>query len=287
MILVIGQTGQVAREIARRAPNARYLSRAEADLNSPDTAEAVVAQALAETGATAVINAAAYTAVDRAEKEEALAHQVNAESPGRIAALCAARGIPIVHISTDYVFDGSGEAPRAPDAPTGPIGAYGRTKLSGEEAVSAAGGPHAVLRTSWVFSAHGANFLKTMLRLSESRDALRIVADQVGGPTPAGAIAEATLEIAKALRANPTLSGTYHFSGAPDVSWADFARAIFAEAGRDVAVSDIPTSEYPTPARRPLNSRLDCEATEAAFGVSRPVWCVALSPILSELRSHA
>lgn len=281
MILVLGRSGQVATELARQAPAALCLGRAEADLSEPGAAARIVADAL-DAGVTAVINAAAYTAVDRAEAEEGLAACVNAAAPGLIARECAARGVPLVHLSTDYVFDGTGSAPRAPGAGTAPLGAYGRTKLAGETAVRAAGGPHAILRTSWVFSPHGANFVTTMLRLSETRDALTIVADQVGGPTPADAIAAACLRIADALRADRALSGTYHYAGAPEVSWADFARAIFAEAGRAVAVTDIPTAEYPTPARRPLNSRLDCTATEAAFGLPRPDWRAGLRATLKE-----
>jgi len=282
-LLVVGRTGQVATELASLAPAAVFLARAEADLSQPAAAADAVAQALDATGADAVVNAAAYTAVDRAEEEEALAAAVNGAAPSAIAAVCARRRRPFVHISTDYVFDGSGDAPHAPDAGVAPLGAYGRTKLAGEEGVRAAGGPHAILRTSWVFSPHGANFVKTMLRLSETRDALSIVADQVGGPTPARAIAGACLTIAECLAADPALSGTYHFSGAPDVSWAEFARAIFAEAGRHVRVTDIPTSGYPTPAPRPLNSRLDCAATEAAFGLSRPDWRAGLRATLAAL----
>jgi len=283
-LVVIGQTGQVARELAALAPGATFLSRAEADLSQPERAGEAVAAALDSAGAEAVVNAAAYTAVDRAEQEEALAHAVNAAAPGRIAAACAAAGVPIVHLSTDYVFDGSGAAPRPPDAPTAPKSAYGRTKLAGEQAVRAAAGPHVVLRTAWVFSPNGANFVKTMLRLSETRDALSIVSDQVGGPTPARAIARACLEIAGRLAADPALSGIYHFSGAPDVSWAGFAREIFARSGRAVAVTDIRTADYPTPAARPLNSRLDCSATAAAFGLARPDWRDGLDDTLARLK---
>jgi dTDP-4-dehydrorhamnose reductase len=231
----------------------------------------------------AILNAAAYTAVDRAEEEPDLAHAVNARAVGEMAGWAAARGIPLVHISTDYVFDGSGTHPRAPDAPTAPLGVYGDSKRAGEEALRAAGGTHAILRTSWVFSAHGGNFLKTMLRLSETRDRLTIVADQVGGPTPAGAIAQACLTIAAALVTDPGRSGTYHFSGAPEVSWAGFAREIFAAAGRDVTVEDIPTTDYPTPAARPLNSRLDCSSLSETFGIDRPDWRAATHEIVGAL----
>lgn len=278
-LLVFGRTGQVATELARLAPRAAFLSRAEADLTEPESC----AEAIAARMPDAVINAAAYTAVDRAETEEELATLVNAAAPAAMARACAAAGIPMVHVSTDYVFDGSGHAPRKPDDPTAPLNAYGRSKLGGERGIRAAGGCHAILRTSWVFSAHGNNFLRTMLRLSETRDALGIVDDQVGGPTPAGAIAGACLAIAARLAETPDLSGTYHFSGAPDIGWNGFAEAIFAAAGREVAVSGIATAAYPTPAARPLNSRLDCTATGAAFGLARPDWRAALPEILNEL----
>ena len=209
---------------------------------------------------------------------------INGEAPGAMAAACAGLGIPFVHISTDYVFAGNGTDPWAPGDATAPLGAYGRTKLAGERAVMAAGGASAILRTSWVFSAHGANFLKTMLRLGESRDRLTIVADQIGGPTPARAIAEACLTIADRLVAEPGKAGIYHFSGAPDASWADFAREIFACAGIACAVEDIPTTAYPTPAARPLNSRMDCSATEAAFGIPRPDWRAATADAVRALR---
>ncbi len=278
-LLVFGETGQVARELARRAPDAQYLGRGHADLTDPQ----VCAAAILDRKPTAVINAAAWTAVDKAEDERDAAMVVNALAPGAMAGACAALGIPFVHISTDYVFDGSGDAPWRPHDPTGPLGAYGQTKLAGEEAVAQAGGIWAVLRTSWVFSAHGANFVKTMLRLSETRDALTVVADQIGGPTPAGDIAAACLAMADNLKADPATRGIYHFSGAPDVSWADFAREIFRQAGRAVTVSDIPTEAYPTPAPRPRNSRLDCGTTKSVFGIDRPDWRKGLAEVLDEL----
>lgn len=278
-LLVFGKSGQVATELARRAPGALFLGRDAADLTEP----AACAARIAESEADVVINAAAYTAVDKAEEDEATALAVNGVAPAAMAGAAAARGIPFLHVSTDYVFDGSGSTPWTPDAPTGPLGAYGRTKLAGEEGVCAAGGRHAILRTSWVFSAHGGNFVKTMLRLSDTRDALTIVADQVGGPTPAGAIADALLRMALALHRGEAAGGTYHFSGAPDVSWAEFAREIFAQAGRPVAVTDIPASDYPTPAVRPANSRLDCTTLMRDFGIARPDWRKGLTEILKEL----
>jgi len=278
-LLVFGATGQVATELRRQAPEATFLGRAEVDLSDP----AACAAAVAASDVDGVINAAAWTAVDRAEAEEEAARLVNADAPASIARAASARGVPLVHISTDYVFDGTGTRPWRPDDPTGPLGAYGRTKLAGEKGVRDAGGAHAILRTSWVFSAHGANFVKTMLRLADSRDRLSVVADQVGGPTPAAAIAEACLTVVHALAADPSKSGTWHFAGAPDTSWAGFAREIFRQAGRQVTVEEIPTSAWPTPARRPLNSRLDCSATEAAFGLSRPDWRAHLTDVLREL----
>ena len=279
MILVFGQTGQVARELARLAPEARFLSRAEADLSDP----AACAAAIQTLRPRAVINAAAYTAVDRAETDEESATVVNGLAPEAMARACAALGVPMVQISTDYVFDGSGAQPFAPDHPTGPLGAYGRSKLRGEIGVRGAGGAHVILRTSWVFSAHGANFVKTMLRLGAERDLLRVVADQVGGPTPARAIAATCLRCADALCESPTLSGTYHLAGQPAVSWADFARAILHAAGLSCAVQDIPSGDFPTPARRPLNSRLDCSTLVANFGITLPNWHEELTAILAEL----
>ena len=277
-LLIFGKTGQVAQELARLAPDARYLGRDEADLADP----AACAAAIHAAKPTAVINAAAWTAVDRAEAEEAAATIVNGDAPTAMARACADLGIPFVQISTDYVFDGSGTAPFAPDHPTAPLGAYGRSKLKGENGTRAAGGPHAILRTSWVFSAHGNNFLKTMLRLGREREKLTVVADQIGGPTPARAIAEACLIIAKALQSDAGKTGTYHFSGAPDVSWADFARDIMAQVGLSCIVEDIPTSAYPTPAKRPANSRMNCDSLEI-FGLSRPDWRAAVHEAIREL----
>lgn len=277
-LLVFGLTGQVACELRRLAPDAAFLGRDDADLADP----AACAAAIDTRAPDAVINAAAWTAVDKAEAEEAAATVVNGEAPAAMARACAARAIPFVHLSTDYVFDGTGSTPFAPDHPTLPLSAYGRSKLAGETGVRAAGGPHVVLRTSWVFSAHGANFLKTMLRFGRERERLTVVADQIGGPTPARAIAGACLTIAERLGADPGLSGTYHFAGAPDVSWADFAREIMAQAGLGAAIDDIPTAAWPTPARRPANSRLDCTGL-AAFGLQRPDWRAGVAAALHDL----
>ncbi|MEM6635174.1 MAG: dTDP-4-dehydrorhamnose reductase [Pseudomonadota bacterium] len=278
-LLVFGKTGQVATELARLAPEATFLGRQEADLSDPDACAA----ALRDQRPTAVINAAAYTAVDQAEDEEALATMINGRAPGAMAQAAATLEIPFVHISTDYVFGGGGDSPFEASGTTAPLGVYGRSKDAGEKAVRAAGGTHAILRTSWVFSAHGSNFVKTMLRLAGSRDHLTIVSDQTGGPTDARAIADACLTIAKVLMSDQKAGGTYHFSGAPDTNWADFARAIFELSGRSVAVENIPSTAFPTKAKRPLNSRLDCSTTTKTFGLERPDWKVGLAGVLAEL----
>jgi len=278
MILVFGQTGQVATEIARLAPDALCVGRDRVDLADPDACRDLVLD-VAPSG---IINAAAYTAVDRAEEDEALATRINGDAPAAMAQAAARLGVPFVHISTDYVFDGAGKQPVSPEHPTAPLGAYGRSKLVGEQGVKAAGGEAAILRTSWVFSAHGNNFVKTMLRLGGDRDKLTVVADQIGGPTPARDIAAACLTILDSLRDDPGRAGLYHFAGAPDTSWAGFAREIMAQAGLACVVEDIPTSAYPTPARRPLNSRMDC-ATLARFGLERPDWRAGLALVLAEL----
>ena len=278
MILVFGKTGQVATEL-QRLEGVVALGREQADLSDP----AACADVIRNHAPKAVINAAAYTAVDRAEEEEALAILVNGAAPRAMAQACADLGIPFVHVSTDYVFEGTGDAPWQPGNVAAPQNAYGRSKRVGEIGIHNSGAVHAILRTSWVVSAHGSNFVKTMLRLSETRDALNVVADQIGGPTPARDIAAACFEIAKQLIQDPTKSGTYHYSGAPDVSWAEFSAEIFSQAGRLVRIVPIPTAEYPTPAKRPLNSRMDCRETEEAFAISRPDWRDGLQKILKDL----
>lgn len=278
-LLVFGRNGQVATELGRLKPDALFLSREDADLSDPSACAAAI-RAHAPQG---VINAAAWTAVDKAEAEEAAATVINGDAPAAMARECADLGIPLVQISTDYVFDGNGESPFTPASPTSPMSAYGRSKLRGEQAVQQSGCTFAILRTSWVFSAHGNNFLKTMLRLGRERESLNVVADQIGGPTPANAIAKACLAIVEHLATDPGKSGIYHFSGAPDTSWAGFSREIMAQAGLDCVVTGIPSSEYPTPAKRPANSRLDC-ADLARFGLDRPDWKQAVQNILTELK---
>ena len=284
--LIIGKRGQVATELVRHAPDGCeliVLGRPEIDLTDPEGC----AKAIAEAEAGVVINAAAYTAVDKAEDDEATAMLVNATAPAAMARAAADKGAPFLHISTDYVYDGSGDVPFKPDSSAGPLGAYGRTKLAGDRGVVAAAGQYAVLRTSWVFSAHGANFVKTMLRLGCERDALNVVNDQIGGPTPAAAIADTLWQMAGAFHAGRGQNGIYHFAGAPDVSWADFAREIFLQASVACQIRGIPTSDYPTPAKRPLNSTLDCAGLYAAFGIKRPDWRSGLEDVLKELSNVA
>ena len=278
MILVFGKTGQVATEL-QRLGDVVALGRDQADLTSP----AACAASIRSHAPRVVINAAAYTAVDKAEEEEALATLINGDAPTAMARACVELGIPLIHISTDYVFEGTGDTAWHPYDPTAAQNAYSRSKLAGEIGIRNSGVVHATLRTSWVVSAHRANFVKTMLRLSDARNALNVVADQIGGPTPARNIAAACLQIAEQLIADTSKSGTYHYSGTPDVSWADFATAIFERAGKAVTVTPIPTTDYPTPAKRPLNSRMVCSATEQVFGIPRPNWREGLNVILQEL----
>jgi dTDP-4-dehydrorhamnose reductase len=278
-LLVFGQTGQVARELARLAPGQIFLGRELADLSDP----AACAAAIRAWQPKVIINAAAWTAVDRAEACEPAAHIINADAPGAMARAAANMGVPILHVSTDYVFDGRGDQPMAEDTPTAPLSAYGRTKQAGEDQIRAAGGPHVILRTSWVFSAHGQNFVKTMRHLGAARPEIKVVTDQHGGPTPARAIAQALMTIAKAFKAGQGVSGTFHFAGAPDTTWAGFAREIMAQAHLPATVTDILTSAWPSPAQRPLNSRLDCAAILRAYGIPRPDWRAGLADVLAEL----
>jgi dTDP-4-dehydrorhamnose reductase len=278
-LLVFGKTGQLALELQRLAPDATYLGRDQADQTNPDACAALIRKLNPD----AVINAAAWTDVDGAETQEDAATRVNAETPGALAKACAELGIPLVHVSTDYVFDGTGEKLWKPSDPTGPQNAYGRSKLKGEQAIAASGAVHAIIRTSWVVSAHGKNFVKTMLALGATRDKLTIVADQHGAPTPARDLAALCVRAIEVLKTEPNKAGTYHFAGQPDTTWAGFAREIFAQAGLKTTVEDVSTSAFPRPAKRPANSRLDCTATEAAFGIKRPDWRKGLADILKEL----
>jgi dTDP-4-dehydrorhamnose reductase len=283
--LVFGASGQVARELARLAPefgiSARMLARADVDLTDPGA----IARAIEATDAEIIVNAAAYTSVDQAEDEAELAHKVNAEAPEAMARAAAARGLPLLHISTDYVFAGTPGAPKTEADPTGPTTEYGRSKLAGEEAVMASGADAVILRTAWVFSAHGRNFLKTMLAAGRGRDEMRVVGDQHGGPTPARDIAAALWTIARAWEAGRGVPGIFHFTAAPATTWAGFAAEIFARCGWDATprVTAIATHEWPTKAARPANSVLDCRAIEAAYGIRQPDWRPAIDAVIAEL----
>lgn len=281
MILVFGKTGQVARELQSHK-DVIALGRDLADLSTPITC----AEAIRRYKPRGVINAAAYTAVDKAESEENLANVINGDAPGTMASACAVLDIPLVHISTDYVFDGAGITPWSVEDTANPKNAYGRSKLKGEQAISASSCVHAILRTSWVFSAHGANFVKTMRRLSETRDQIAVVDDQIGGPTCARNIARTCISILEQLILDPRKSGIYHYSGQPNVSWCQFANAIFEQMHCKTIASPIPTREYPTPAIRPMNSRLDCEATQDTYGIARPFWQDGLEEILRDLEGE-
>lgn len=292
-VLVIGRSGQVASALRRLAPvllSQRPLlmaSRPELDLAAPAPAlAATVEQLLDHHQPALVLNAAAYTAVDKAESEPELAAAINGTAVGVLARACAARSLPLFHLSTDYVFAGDGERPWREDDPTGPLGVYGASKLAGEEALRAAGGPHLLLRVSWVFGEEGANFVRTMLRVGRERDVLSIVDDQIGGPTSAEAIARTVLALAEPAIADrspldpaaPFPWGTYHFAAQPPVSWHGFATEIFRQAidlgliERAPELRAIPTSDYPLPAARPANSRLDTSRFRAAFDIPLPDW---------------
>ncbi len=281
MILVFGKTGQVATELQSHK-DVIAIGRDEADLSNPSQC----AEAIRRYKPRAVINAAAYTAVDKAESEEHLANKINGDAPGTMASACADLDIPFVHISTDYVFDGSGTTPWSVTDTSNPQNAYGRSKLKGEQAIKASGCVHAILRTSWVVSENGNNFVKTMRRLSKTRDRINVVDDQIGGPICARDIARTCISIAEQLIQDPTKSGVYHYSGQPNVSWCQFANAIFEQMDCKTIATPIPTTEYPTPALRPLNSRLNCETTQDTFGIARPFWRDGLEEILRDLEGE-
>lgn len=282
MILVFGKTGQVATEL-QYSVDVLALGREQADLSDP----IACGNRIRSLAPHAVINAAAYTAVDKAEDNEKFATIINGDTPTVLAQVCAEMKIPLVHISTDYVFEGSGESAWKPSDATAPQNAYGRSKLVGEEGILGSGATHAILRTSWVVSAHGKNFVKTMLRLSETKDKLTVVEDQIGGPTPARDIAQVCLMITKQLQTDPSKSGIYHYCGAPNISWAGLASEIFMQANRSTIVAPIRTASYSTSAKRPLNSRMDCSITNNIFGIEQPDWRTGLNKILKELEVMA
>ncbi|WP_293376939.1 dTDP-4-dehydrorhamnose reductase [Phenylobacterium sp. SCN 70-31] len=288
-ILQFGTTGQLGVELLRRAPGhdvaVTALGRAEADLADP---EAAAAQVRAQRPDVVVI-AAAYTAVDLAETEGDLARTVNALTPGAIAAAAAEVGAATINVSTDYVFDGDGGAPYAEDAPTNPLNAYGATKLEGEKAVTAANARSLNIRTSWVVSPHGKNFVKTMLRVAAAGNPLKVVDDQAGRPTSAADLAGFILDLAPRLAAAPAgdpLFGTVHFANTGEVTWRDFAVEIFAQALGDAApeVGGQRTADYVTPARRPLRATMDLGRLERVYGVTPRPWQAALADIVAELK---
>lgn len=278
-ILMFGATGQVATEVAARSDAAGFsltaLGRDRADLTDAGAIRRAIETAPDAT--VAVVNAAAYTAVDAAEDDVATAKAVNAAAPGVMAEACAQAGYGFVHISTDYVFDGSSDQPYAESDPIAPLGVYGRSKREGEVAVLEALPDAIILRTAWVFSAHGKNFLKTMLRLAENRSELGIVDDQRGGPTPASGIADAVLRVIQVGQLDGRWrGGVFHFCGAPAVSWREFAEEIFASGAKyghnAPKVKPITTADYPTPAARPANSVLKCARIKDIYDIDQPDW---------------
>ncbi|KAB0269093.1 dTDP-4-dehydrorhamnose reductase [Microvirga brassicacearum] len=289
-ILVIGKEGQVARALAERAAAhgavVTLIGRPLLDLADPSG----IGDVLAEISGDVVVNAAAYTAVDQAETEPELAEAINGIGAGAVAGAAAAMNLPVVQISTDYVFDGAASRPYGEGDVPAPLGVYGKSKLLGEQAVAAATANHAILRTSWIYSPFGRNFVRTMLRLARERDEISVVADQVGAPTSAHDIADGVLTVCRNLLARPherSLRGIFHMTAAGSASWAEFASEIFARSaqlgGPTARVLPVSTSDYPTPARRPANSRLDCAKIAAAHGVTLPDWHASLQPCISRL----
>lgn len=269
-VLVIGRTGQVATALSERAAGCRItaLGRPELDITDPATVDAAIRGARPD----AVINAAAYTAVDAAETDEPAARALNADAPGALARLCAAQGVPLVHLSTDYVFDGTLERPYRESDATAPQSVYGRTKLAGEAAVIAAGGRALVVRTAWVYAPFGNNFVRTMLRLGRERDHLRVVADQVGNPTSALDIADALLALCERPDRWPDTPEVLHLAGGGETTWHGFAEAIFGWSPLRPRLDAIATSDFPTAARRPANSRLDCGRLADSYRIRLPHW---------------
>ncbi len=289
-VIVIGREGQVARALAERAgahgATAVLLGRPKLDLADPSGIEDI----LLETGGDLIVNAAAYTAVDQAESEPELAEAINGIGAGAVAGAAAAMGVPVIHLSTDYVFDGTGERPYREDDPVSPLGAYGTSKLLGEQAVADATENHAILRTAWVYSPFGKNFVKTMLRLAGDREEVGVVADQHGSPTSALDIADGIVAVCRNLVERPedkNLRGVFHMAGSGFASWAEFATEIFTLSahlgGPSAKVRPIATSDYPTPAKRPANSRLDCTKLREVHGVVLPPWRSSLEPCVKRL----
>lgn len=291
-ILLLGKDGQLGWELQRAlAPLGELVALGRAggeglcgDLSRPQA----LVESVRALAPDLIVNAAAHTAVDRAESEPALAHAINAEAVAGLAAEAAASDAWLVHYSTDYVFDGSGAHAWREDDPTGPLSVYGHSKLAGEEAIRASACRHLIFRTSWVYAARGGNFAKTMLRLAAERERLTVIADQVGAPTGAELIADVSAHAIRAALAAPALAGTYHLAAGGETSWHGYASFVIEEARRlglalKVAeIAPIPTTEYPTPARRPLNSRLDTARLRAAFGLVLPDWRLGVARMLRE-----
>ena len=296
-ILLLGAHGQLGHELntaLQPLGEVKAFTRAELDLSNPTALRAALAELAVNWRPTVVVNAAAYTAVDKAESEPQVAHAVNAQSPAVLAELAHAWGAMLVHYSTDYVFDGHGQRPWREDDATNPLSVYGASKLAGEQAIAQACPRHLTLRTSWVVGAHGNNFLKTMLRLAAERDSLRVVADQIGAPTSTALLAHVTLQLIQAMQdaqaADPRW-GVYHVAPSGETSWHGYARHIIAQAvARGAvlkvspsAVEPVTTAEYPLPAPRPMNSRLDTDKLRHTFGLTLPVWSQGVDAILDEL----
>jgi dTDP-4-dehydrorhamnose reductase len=293
-ILLLGKNGQVGWELQRAlAPLGEVLA-LDFDSPGPLGADFSRPEALADTvrqvRPEVIVNSAAHTAVDKAEGEPELARTINAAAPGVLAREAHALGATLVHYSTDYVFDGSGDQPRDESAPTGPLSVYGRTKLEGEALIRASGCRHLILRTSWVYAARGGNFARTMLKLAAERERLTVIDDQIGAPTGADLLADLTAHALRSLAQRPELAGTYHAVAAGETSWHGYARFVIEWAraqGLPVKVAadqllPIPTREYPTPARRPLNSRLDTTRLRRAFAVHLPPWQQGVERMLRE-----
>lgn len=288
-LAVTGKQGQVVTALLELGPGAGVeviaVGRPELDLADPNSIRRVLSALKPDV----IVSAAAYTAVDKAESEPELAFAINAKGPAAIAAIAAELNIPVVHLSTDYVFAGDKDGVYFETDATAPVSVYGQSKLAGEEAVALATSNHAILRTAWVYSPFGANFVKTMLRLAETRDAIDIVADQKGTPTSALDIADAVITIASRLVSDPgpTLRGVFHLTGQGEATWADFAEAIFAvlqeKEGKAVTVGRITTERYPTPARRPANSRLSHHKLAEIYGIVLPHWRESTKVVLDRL----
>lgn len=290
MILVLGRHGQLAQSLSLRATARQIPLRAVGRPQLELLDRSSIDRAVEETRPSIVINATAYTAVDKAENDADLAYAVNSDAVEHLGRLCDQLGIGVVHISTDYVFDGQKPESYVEGDPVSPLGVYGRSKLAGEERLRAATAKHAILRTAWVYSPYGNNFLKTMLRLGQERPLLSVVNDQIGCPTYAPHLAETILDLADQLTAeNSDKWGTYHVAGTGEASWYDFAREIFVQAQElgfsTPELKPIATAEYPTPAKRPANSRLDTTRLQETFGLKLPDWRSGTSACLAAISS--